>query len=109
MALQIQIPSHSGVTGNYLRITKINSVDLRNKKAEVVLSLFVDKKSSDEGKSPLLSKAYTVDIADVNGNIREQAYPKLKAQPTEEEKKKYSVAPGKGKFHGVSLEKAKDV
>lgn len=60
MALQIEIPTATGVTGNYLRIVKINSIDVRSKKVELVLSVFVDKKASDEGKSPLQSRAYSL-------------------------------------------------
>lgn len=111
MALQKEIPTSSGVAGNYLRILKITDINFKSKKATVIVGLFLNKEASDAGKSSLLTKNFEIELADPDGNIRKQAYEYIKKAPSEEDKKKPAgfMQNRSGKFGNVDIEDSKDV
>lgn len=55
MALQKEKQLLNGTTGNYWKITSVTADKVKNK-LQVVISLFISKEASDEGKLPLQAK-----------------------------------------------------
>ena len=63
----------NGTEGNYWKIVRINTY-YPLKQSEVLLGLYLNQEIREQGKPVLEIKTFSLNIPDLNGDLRAQAY-----------------------------------